>query len=148
MPLKYTTAWVTIAAHNFDTIVEFYAQLLGCPPDRVMGPADALIYVEFELHGLRLGIYRPALGPTLGPALAPTLGPTLGPTLAPALGLSATFTSGPISICLQVECLEVAIDHLASIGYPVSGAILTPRHGREIYAFDPDGNRLILYQPH
>ncbi len=128
MPLKYATAWVTIAAHDFDTIVEFYTRLLGDAPDRVMGPADALIYAEFELHGLRLGLYRPA------PGSSP--------------GSSAGSSAGPISICIQVESLETAIDHLAAIGYPVSGDILTPRHGREIYAFDPEGNRLILYQPH
>ncbi len=127
MPLNYSIAWVTIAAHNFETIVNFYTQLLGRAPDRTLGPTgswsdDALSYVEFHLHGLRLGLYRPAAGHSI------------------------VATAGPMSICFQVENLEAAIDHLTAIGYPPAGEIMTPSHGREIYAFDPEGNRLILYQ--
>lgn len=122
MPLNYSIAWVTIAAHNFETIVDFYTQLLGRAPDRRLGPADALSYAEFHLQGLRLGIYRPTAETSVASA------------------------SGPMSICFQVENLEAAIDHLTAIGYPPDGKILTPSHGREIYAFDPEGNRLILYQ--
>ena len=44
--------------------------------------------------------------------------------------------------------LETAISHLTSLGYPPPGEISTASHGQEIYAYDPDGNRLILHQSH
>src|SRR5919199_1626300 len=51
-----------------------------------------------------------------------------------------------MSLCLEVDDLEDAIAHLTSIGYPPPGEITTASHGREIYAYDPVGNRLILHQ--
>ena len=123
MALEYSIAWVTIAAQNFEKTHNFYAQLLGKEPDRMMGPVDAPIYAEFHLKGLHIGVYRPK---------------------------TEIFTSEPsrLSICLQVEDLENSIAHLSEIDHPVSGDILTSRHGREVYVLDPDGNRLILYQPY
>ena len=123
MPLDYSTVWVTIAAQDFERSQDFYTKLLEKAPDRTLGPVDRPIYAEFQLKGLRLGIYRPQSG-------------------------NSAPTSSPISLCFQVESLEESIAHLASIGFPVMGEILTPRHGREVYAADPDSNRLILYQPH
>ena len=127
MTLDYSIAWVTIAAQDFERSQDFYKQLLGKEPDRTLGPVDRPIYAEFQLNGLRFGIYRPQPGHS-----------------API----SSQRSNPMSICFQVKNLEQAITHLASIGFPVAGTILTPRHGREVYAADPDGNRLILYQPH
>ncbi len=123
MTLDYSTVWITIAAQDFERSQDFYEQLLGKAPDRTLGPADQPIYAEFQLKGLRLGIYRPQSG-------------------------NSAPTSSPLSLCFQVKSLEESIAHLTSIGFPVEGEILTPRHGREVYAADPDGNRLILYQPH
>jgi predicted enzyme related to lactoylglutathione lyase len=51
-----------------------------------------------------------------------------------------------MSLCLEVDDLEKAIAHLTSIGYPPPGEITTASHGREIYAYDPANNRLILHQ--
>ncbi len=51
-----------------------------------------------------------------------------------------------MSLCLKVPDLEVAIAHLTRLGYPPPGEILTASHGREIYAYDPDGNWLVLHQ--
>jgi hypothetical protein len=45
-----------------------------------------------------------------------------------------------------VENLEQAIAHLTSLGFPPASEILLASHGREIYACDPDGNRLILHE--
>ena len=42
--------------------------------------------------------------------------------------------------------LEAAIAHLDVLGYLPPGEIMTASHGREIYAYDPIGNRLILYE--
>ena len=46
----------------------------------------------------------------------------------------------------SVDNLERSINELAQLGYPPQGQITTASHGREIYAYDPDGNRLILHQ--
>jgi hypothetical protein len=53
-----------------------------------------------------------------------------------------------MSLCLEVSDLEDAIAHITALGFPPPGEILTASHGREIYAYDPDGNRLILHQSH
>jgi len=121
MPLHYSVAWVTIAPQNFSKSYNFYEQLLGQAPDKILTQGEEMTYAEFQLKGLRLGLYAPK---------SPT----------------EPITSN-LSLCLQVENLENAIAHLTYMGYKPPGPILTPSHGREIYAFDPDGNRLILYQP-
>jgi hypothetical protein len=51
-----------------------------------------------------------------------------------------------MSLCLEVEDIYGAIAHLTAIGYPPPGSLMTTSHGREIYGYDPDGNRLILHQ--
>nr|WP_289501139.1 hypothetical protein [Gloeocapsopsis sp. IPPAS B-1203] len=51
-----------------------------------------------------------------------------------------------MSLCLEVSDLENAVAHLTSLGYPPLGETLTASHGKEIYAYDPQGNRLILHQ--
>ena len=54
-------------------------------------------------------------------------------------------TQSSMSLCLEVKDLEAAIAHLTKIGCPPPGQIVTASHGREIYAYDPDGNRIILH---
>jgi hypothetical protein len=51
-----------------------------------------------------------------------------------------------MSLCLEVTDLENAIAHVTALGYPPPGEIITGSHGREIYAYDPDRNRLIIHQ--
>ena len=50
------------------------------------------------------------------------------------------------AVCLEVADLERAIACLSELGYSPPGEIITASHGREIYAYDPTGNRLILHQ--
>ncbi|MEO1402957.1 MAG: VOC family protein [Cyanobacteria bacterium J06635_1] len=120
MPINPTHAFVTLASEQFDQLVEFYHALLG------LSPAPRLLnsYAEFQLSGLRLGIFKPKADHQDEFAGA----------------------GGGMSVCLEVEDLESAIATLTQIGYPPSGEITQASHGREIYAYDPDGNRLILHQ--
>jgi catechol 2,3-dioxygenase-like lactoylglutathione lyase family enzyme len=114
-------AFLTLGTVQFEPLVAFYQGLLGQAaqpylPDR---------YAEFTLPGMKLALFRPQIGHR------------------------AEFdqpSSGGMSLCLEVEDLEGAIAHLAALGYPPPGPILTASHGREVYAYDPDGNRLILHQ--
>jgi predicted enzyme related to lactoylglutathione lyase len=114
-------AFVTIATVNFDRVVDFYTQFLGSSPQ----PYLPQVYAEFTIGGLRLGVFAPKA--------------------SNRAEFSESSRSG-MSLCLEVERLEDSIDLLTKIGYPPSGEITTASHGREIYAYDPDGNRLILHQ--
>jgi predicted enzyme related to lactoylglutathione lyase len=121
MAFPYTDAFVTLAATDSETLVRFYSQLLAQQPK----PYIENVYAEFQLSGLRLGIFKPK------------------PNHLQEFENSAQ--SG-MSLCLKVDDLEDAIAHLTSMGYPPPGEMTTASHGREIYAYDPEGNRLILHQ--
>lgn len=127
MPLTPTAAFLTLATLHFDRLVAFYQDLLAQAPTTLMPN----VYAEFQLPGMRLGIFRPK-------AIAPA--PEGEDLPNPHLLCSG------MSLCLEVANLESAIAHLTALGYPPPGTILTASHGREIYAFDPDGNWLILHQ--
>jgi hypothetical protein len=116
-----TSALVTIASVNFDLVVNFYTQFLESKPQSYI-PS---VYAEFSLSGLRLGIFCPKS--------------------SNRLEFGQPSQSG-MSLCLEVASLELSIDSLSQLGYPPPGQITTASHGREIYAYDPDGNRLILHQ--
>jgi hypothetical protein len=121
--MQYNNVIVTIATVNFDSIVSFYIQLLEQKPKKLIPQ----IYAEFQIASLILGIFRPK----------------------PANELEfVTNIQSPLSLCLEVNNLETSISHLTSLGYPPPGTISTASHGEEIYAYDPDGNRLILHQSH
>jgi predicted enzyme related to lactoylglutathione lyase len=123
MSLQYTDAFVTLAAADAEILVRFYRQLLDQEPK----PYIPHVYAEFHLTGLRLGIFQPK------------------PT---HLEEFANSMQSGMSLCLEVDHLEDAIAHLTRIGYPPPGEITTASHGREIYVYDPTGNRLILHQSH
>ncbi|HEY9638493.1 MAG TPA: VOC family protein [Coleofasciculaceae cyanobacterium] len=121
MAFRYTDAFVTLASTHIDSLVLFYSQLLNQQPKLYLSN----VYAEFQLSGLRLGIFKPKenhCSEFKNPA-----------------------QSG-MSLCLEVDDLEEAIAHLTNLGYPPRGEIITASHGREIYAYDPNGNRLILHE--
>ncbi|MEH2464022.1 VOC family protein [Nostoc sp.] len=121
MVFQYTNAFVTIASVNCKELVNFYTRFLEQKPV-ILIPN---IYAEFNLVGMRLGIFKPK---------------NTNESEFKALAKSK------ISLCLEVSNLEDAIAHLTALGYPPPGKISIADHGREIYAYDPDGNRLILHQ--
>jgi predicted enzyme related to lactoylglutathione lyase len=120
MSFKYTEAFVAIAAIDLEKVVNFYRQLLNCDPH----PYLINSYAEFQLKGLRLGIFCPKTSDRQ----------------------EFVNNKSAMSLCLEVEELEGAIAHLTAMGYLPLEEIAIASHGREIYAFDPAGNRLILHQ--
>lgn len=116
-----TIAFVALASVNLERLVGFYSELL----QQSARPHQRDRYAEFQLPGLRLAIFRPQ---------------------ADQVAQFAAPSSGAMSLCLEVVDLDEATLHLTRLGYPPPGPGLTAAHGREIYACDPDGNRLILYQ--
>lgn len=118
--LHYRRALLAIATRQFEPLVQFYHQLLQQAPTRLL-PG---MYAEFQLPGLTLGLFQPKLPPNAAPP-----------------------PPQPMGLCLEVADLETAIAHLTALGHPPAAAIRTAAHGREIDAYDPDGNWLILYEP-
>jgi predicted enzyme related to lactoylglutathione lyase len=119
--MMITSALVTIASVNFDVVVDFYTQFLELAPTAYI----PLVYAEFPIAGMKLGIF------------------------CPKASNRAEFghpKQSGMSLCVEVKKLEDSIDKLAQLGYPPPGQITTASHGREIYAYDPDGNRLILHE--
>lgn len=121
MSLNYQDSLLTIGAIAFDEVVDFYRQLLEQSPQ----PFQTGIYAEFRINSLRLGIFKPK---------------------ADHQSEFATSLGSGFSLCLEVENLEQAIAHLQAIGYPPKNPITTASHGREVYSYDPAGNRLILHE--
>lgn len=117
---EYTDAFVTLASVNVERLVKFYTQLFGKNPHKYIPNS----YAEFNLPGWRLGIFQPRA----------------------THRQEFEAKGGSMSLCLEVRELEDAIAHLTAIGYPPGGEAIAASHGREIYAYDPDGNRLILHQ--
>jgi catechol-2,3-dioxygenase len=120
--MKLRSAWVTLAATDFERSLQFYRSLLDQEPTSQIPNA----YAEFTIAGLRLGIYKPRA------------------TELSSIKQDISFPT--LSLCLEVEDLERAIVHLSGLNCPL-GEVITAAHGQEIYAYDPDGNRLIFFQP-
>lgn len=119
MSIALKTALVAIAAVQLESLVAFYRQLLGQDP-MIYRPQ---VYAEFHLPDLRLGLFQPRQACLRSHPPAPT----------------------GLSLCLEVSDLEAAIAHLTALGYPPDD-VITASHGREVYAYDPEGNWLILHQ--
>jgi predicted enzyme related to lactoylglutathione lyase len=119
--LGYTALFVALADLDGHTLTRFYQALLEQDP--VVDIPD--VYAEFVLTGLRIGLFKPSN--------------------AHQAEFTAS-TSSSMSLCIEVEDLDKAIAHLTTLGYPPPGEIQHTSHGREIYAYDPQGNRLILHE--
>lgn len=120
MALQLNNSLVTIASTNLETLVTFYTKLLGEPKSHIPN-----VYAEFHLPGIILGIFKPK---------------------ATSEDEFQNATQSKISLCWEVNDLEDAIAQFTGLGHPPTGAIVTASHGREIYVYDPDGNRIILHQ--
>ncbi|MBE9213254.1 VOC family protein [Plectonema cf. radiosum LEGE 06105] len=123
MSFQYTNAFVAIATVNLEKLVDFYLKFLSQNPTNYIPN----VYAEFELSSLKLGIFQPKLSHTSE--------------------FNDSFRSY-MSLCLEVNDLESVMYHLEKLGHPPFGEIINTSHGREIYAYDIDGNRIILHQSH
>ncbi|MEL6472038.1 MAG: hypothetical protein AAFQ74_20110 [Cyanobacteria bacterium J06623_4] len=116
--------FVALASVQLEVQVAFYSAFLTVDP-----AVQTASYAEFRLNGLRLAIFVPSAGN------------------AAEFGCGQAAAAGsPMSLCLEVSDLEGAIAHLSAMGHAPPGKVMQASHGQEIYAYDPDGNRLILHQ--
>jgi predicted enzyme related to lactoylglutathione lyase len=119
----FSRSWLAIAVQSLTGSVQFYQTLLGDGAVfRQIGK-----YVEFDLGDLRLGLFEPKLES------------------------ASEFDQrgqNPMSLCLAVTDLDQTLAQLAaqSLIPDQPPSIYRASHGREIYLFDPDGNRIILYE--
>jgi predicted enzyme related to lactoylglutathione lyase len=120
MKLNYSDIFVTLSTDKIQLMVDFYSQLLSQQPTVYHPPT----YAEFQLQELRIAIFQPK---------AENQG-------------EFSNQSSSMSLCLEVEDLVQAIAQLSVLGYPPPGEIMEASHGREIYGYDPGGNRLIMHQ--
>lgn len=122
MPTSFCTeAFVALATSQLNETAKFYEALLQQSPAEFV--ADR--YAEFAIAGLKLALFQPQ------------------PDHQSEFSQPA---NAALSLCLEVPDIEEAIAHLTQLGYPPSGKISQASHGREVYAYDPGGNRLILHQ--
>jgi hypothetical protein len=121
MSLQCSTVFVALADWDGGELNAFYQALFEQEPS-IKIPQ---VYTEFQLPGIRLGLFNPK---------------------AEQRTEFVAQSSGGMSLCLEVENLEQAIAHITHLGYPPPGHIQQASHGREIYAYDPCGNRLILHE--
>ncbi len=119
--MRYREVFITIGTTNFEEVINFYRQLFQVSPRHY----KAGVYGEFDLMGLKLGIFYPKESHR---------------------DEFANSQGSGMSFCVEVEDLEDAIAHLKDSGYPVTTKITYASHGKEIYLYDPAGNRLILHQ--
>ncbi len=121
MSLQITDSLLTLASTNLENLVNFYTDILSQQPIKYIPN----VYAEFQLPGVKLGIFKPK------------------PTHQ---GEFANSNQSKMSLCLEVKNLENAIAHLTDLGYPLPREITIASHGQEIYIYDTDGNRIILHQ--
>ncbi|MDB9528739.1 VOC family protein [Oscillatoria sp. CS-180] len=113
-------AYIALATQRLQASVDFYRAVLKSDPAVWVSQS----YAEFWIAGLKLALFQPR----------------------PSNREFSNSTGSKMSLCIEVEDLDAAIAHLSSLGHAPPGPIMTASHGREIYAYDPDGNRLILHQ--
>jgi predicted enzyme related to lactoylglutathione lyase len=121
MALNYSDAFVVFASVDIAKITSFYMEILGQEPKKHIPN----IYTEFQLPGMKLGIFKPKSDHELE---------------------FSNSNHSKMSLCLEVENLENAIAYLKKLGCTIAPKITIASHGREIYAYDPDGNRIILHE--
>ncbi|WP_338461102.1 VOC family protein [Synechococcus elongatus IITB7] len=114
------TLEMTLAVQNLVVMQAFYTALLGSDPQVVW--ADR--YAGFQIHGQRLGLFRPRREECDRWRSA----------------------QGAWSLCLYVPDLEAACQTVLAAGGQIESAAIAETYGRECYARDPEGNRLLLCQ--
>jgi hypothetical protein len=124
MSLNISTVFVALADREGDPLLTFYTALFEQKP-AVHIPH---VYAEFHLPGLRLGIFQPK------------------PDQRNQFIRASTEQAGSMSLCVEVSSLEAAIRHLQTMDHPPASPVMTASHGREVYLYDPAGNRLILHE--
>ena len=117
---KTSEVFIALASKNVKKQVAFYSELLQTKPT-VNTPS----YAELSISNVKIAIFQPS---------------------ADNASEFAAVSSGAMSFCLEIDNLDAVVSYLTDLGYSIPREIMQTSHGREIYAYDPDGNRVILHQ--
>ena len=117
---KTSEVFIALASKNVKKQVAFYSGLLQTKPT-----VNTSGYAELSISNLKIAIFQPS---------------------ADNASEFAAVSSGAMSFCLEVSNIDGIVGYLTDLGYSVPGEIMQTSHGKEIYAYDPDGNRVILHQ--
>jgi catechol 2,3-dioxygenase-like lactoylglutathione lyase family enzyme len=120
MDFVITRSLITIATIDWAATLTFYQDLLQRPPQVLQSDR----YAEFRLPDCTIALYSPRATESPVPQPDPSL-----------------------SLCLHVQSLTGAIAHLVALNHTIPDGIQRSSHGQEIYLYDPNGNRIILYEP-
>lgn len=123
MALAFHRAFLALGSNKFEESVAFYSKLLGREPAERIGD----YYAAFELPEVRLGIFRPREQNSQD----------FENPVANQAGLSLVF---------YVPDLPKAMETVLALGHPAPGPVAENSKGREVYVFDPTGNRIILFE--
>lgn len=119
---NYQKGLIALGAARFEEVVAFYEKLFGTKPIDAIGQS----YVEFDIAGLRIGIFKPR------------------ETNLEKFENKDRDGHG-LSICFQLQHLDDLIAECRAKGFDI-GDPITTRHGREAFLYDPQHNRLIFSQ--
>ncbi|MEN9232386.1 MAG: VOC family protein [Thermostichus sp. DG02_5_bins_236] len=125
MAMRISAALISLATPDLPRLCHFYQSLLGIPPQVQLSTLRDPVYVEFQLPGLRLGLYRSHHPDFVARA-------------------------GAMSLCLQVEDLQGSLSKIQALLEDYRIAVSPIRqdfHGQEVDFGDPEGNRIVLHQP-
>jgi catechol 2,3-dioxygenase-like lactoylglutathione lyase family enzyme len=120
MDFVITRSLITIATIDWAASLKFYQDVLQFSP-QVLQPDR---YAEFQRPDCCIALYAPRSTEQPIPQPYPSL-----------------------SLCLQVTSLAGAIARLTALNHAIPEGIQHSGHGQEIYIYDPNGNRIILYEP-
>lgn len=126
MAPRFTEVFAAIGANDYPATVNFYRTLFGREPDERVRAT----YVAFRLPGLHLGIFEPR--------------PQNRPDFA---NPAESQGHGSLNLVLSVPDADQARSALAALNPARPPGLIQPtRDGREFYAYDPEGNRLIVVE--
>lgn len=131
---EFRELFVAIAVHQWEPMVAFYRTVLDQSPHTLIPHS----YAEFRAGGLKIGLFLPK---------------------DDHQSEFAQPTQSAISLCVEVDHLNHALERIdqayaalekteyqAPGNHCRYGEMAIASHGRECYAYDPDGNRLILHE--
>lgn len=119
---NYQKGLIALGAAHFEEVIQFYEKLFGTKPADAIGQS----YVEFNVAGLRLGIFKPREHNV-------------------EKFENKSREGHGLSICFQLQNLDELIAECRAKGFEITDPIPT-KHGREAFLYDPQHNRLIFSQ--
>jgi len=119
--MNYQKVLISVGTKKIEQCISFYRAFLGISPSIYKEST----YAEFQLEGLILAIFKPRVEEDEN--------------------FSNQDNRAPLSICLQVDNLELTLLNLNNLGFVSPLKVDSASNIREAHFYDPAGSRIILY---